>query len=1327
MRRWIFLVLSVLVIGLHGCEDGNNDESVNEEPVFKDMYLTHGEVEEGDVDEGDVHFPNVEPLSMDTTLLDEYEDELLSDLPFEEGSYDFHTDQSTALLNIEVDNPEDLPITRFTLNGTNYFIGDYQQHTGGLIQMEVDIDLSKETNTFSLDEMLYLDQRPVEIEGNTEITAAITRDEYPQIGHLTIRDESHDGAEFNIHFEGNRFDEGSALLRAAVFNDGELVTTRDVVDDSDSFTLEGLPTNETYSIAFLLVYDMLDGEGMRLELVEDYSVSPEPYVTIDEVSEDLDSVKVSLDEAALEGIGDITRVMIEQSDTMVEQYVNPDDFTFEGLHSGSDYTLFVEYEYELDGTMHTDTVETEFSTPSPVEPEGKVKVLEEGYHRLEMSPIFNDIDEIGVFDRMDVYRDGEHIESVRDTDGTILAEDLHAGETLDVFVHYTYDALDGKGEQSVEEHFEVTTEEYITPSFNVIDETADHHGFTLESVFADPDDLGEVTSVDLLLDGEVVDTVDYSVEMIFDELLAGTQYDVRLNYDYDPLDGDGVREGEDIYTVETEVYTTPKVTFDDIETSHDTITVNGTYDDPDAIGTMLPIQLLDGEDVLREEIPDVVTGGAFEVAFDALHSGETYTVKTGSEYDALDGEGSQIDHSEESVETDTLSEPSVEGVSTEELDSDSFSFSLAWEDPDNLVTVEDIVLEKEGEEVTRSDDLTFEDLDPDTLYTVDITYAYDLNDGKGNQVGTHTFEQRTNPYVGLKSMTIPEDGMLIEYGEPMTIEFMLDNPSGLSFDTVDLYQQSLEPELIGDETYVVTFTPTRNDVEPGIQTLETGVMALSDEDTYEFRFDLDTPPEFNLYTEPEVDAMHTLDTSFKKIRHVPASAPFIVEIAFDNPSEVSIDKVLLDIGTGKNEPQRVEVTSEDFTMSDDRQSAFLNLDAVYASSDTGMLIEMLSFSIDGEEVLTPNEFIPLSINRDSNIRKVSTPDDLQDMEDGYVYRLTQDINMQGYDWSPYEFNAYLDGDGYTISNLTVDDQAFEGNKGNTHLMGMFTTIRYGAVYDITLSNFDIDVTMENQYDTSEYFLNVGTLAGWMMENSRIENVTVVNSSINSVHNMEGHSYLGGLSGSIRKDALFRNIHVEADIIGENGSDEYSVRAGGLVGISSPDDSAKRIKFNEVYFSGTITNKGMGETGGLIANMHETDVQNAKTDVDLDVSPSGDYHYGIGGMFGYINNSSVENAYAVGSLNLTQSQYHSMNGLSANNQGSSIRHAFSLVKDANGDYLSTLDDARGDREHVYSVVSAEAAIVAPIEDILEHMQDAWDETVWDFEENVDSGLPTLSID
>ena len=126
-----------------------------------------------------------------------------------------------------------------------------------------------------------------------------------------------------------------------------------------------------------------------------------------------------------------------------------------------------------------------------------------------------------------------------------------------------------------------------------------------------------------------------------------------------------------------------------------------------------------------------------------------------------------------------------------------------------------------------------------------------------------------------------------------------------------------------------------------------------------------------------------------------------------------------------------------------------------------------------------------------------------------TYVLQADIDMQGYTWLPFYFSGSLDGNGYSILNLTISNinyntvTTYDGNHKtyDTCFSGLFSQIDNAYICNLTLENIRMDVTT----DTNCF---IGAIAGYS------SNSTIDNCSIEGQLSLTVNSYMFGVGGIV---------------------------------------------------------------------------------------------------------------------------------------------------------------------------------------------------------------------
>lgn len=201
--------------------------------------------------------------------------------------------------------------------------------------------------------------------------------------------------------------------------------------------------------------------------------------------------------------------------------------------------------------------------------------------------------------------------------------------------------------------------------------------------------------------------------------------------------------------------------------------------------------------------------------------------------------------------------------------------------------------------------------------------------------------------------------------------------------------------------------------------------------------------------------------------------------------------------------------------------------------------------------------------------------------------LKNDLDLEGVSWVPIggasPFTGTFDGDGYTISNLTLDDSAGVYTDG----VGLFGNAS-GTIQNLNLSNFTI--TGQNK---------VGALVG-----------NLFGGTIHKCCSLEGSvtglvSKAGGLVGYMSSDPMIQNCYATSDVVGV----DY---VGGLLGRSEGG-----VILNSYFAGSSVT--GDSNVGGMIGNITVSGVAASDTTIiNIYAVSSVSGTSNVGGLIGSID-------------------------------------------------------------------------------------------------------------
>jgi hypothetical protein len=155
------------------------------------------------------------------------------------------------------------------------------------------------------------------------------------------------------------------------------------------------------------------------------------------------------------------------------------------------------------------------------------------------------------------------------------------------------------------------------------------------------------------------------------------------------------------------------------------------------------------------------------------------------------------------------------------------------------------------------------------------------------------------------------------------------------------------------------------------------------------------------------------------------------------------------------------------------------------------------------------------------VRTISTPQELLDMEPGYVYELINDIDMIGESWTPInDFYGVFEGNNYTISNLNIVGDFIGDNNANS--IGLFRNVVGAIIRNIHFKDTNIIVSISESNDSYTAY-HIGILAGRIEQYSQVSNISV-DGEISVTSSYKGN--VGGIFGyanEVNIDKVAANI------------------------------------------------------------------------------------------------------------------------------------------------------------------------------------------------------------
>ncbi len=844
------------------------------------------------------------------------------------------------------------------------------------------------------------------------------------------------------------------------------------------------------------------------------------------------------------------------------------------------------------------------------------------------------------------------------------------------YVEYTIDAIkyiDGteikdvdmsSGDKSIKAGIAYPT----SPSASITSQSILPTSIELSVNVTDPYSLiGENKLAIYLTDGEsIISSKPLTVgknNITFDNLIMNKTYQYGIVTAFDLVDGKNLHKE---WLLTSTITTVGAFGISNAVPSQDAITFE--VEKIGEIGEITSISLFDAE-----TNDHVASGGADIREFTGLLSNHTYNLYIDFKY-TMNGKEITDWVAIKGIKTAAKTEPTITFGDITVTDS-TITGKINFADPDSVGEITSVDIYK-GDVFAQNNAekaLDFSSLDGYTDYKAVVTYTYDLGNGVGVQTKTAVHEFKTDPHLEFKSCKIINTDIVKE-GETIYMQVELDNPSGALPSSVIVNGQeygcatSTTPnkifvEIVNDGQFEGgNTTLTVEKVNMTLDGKEYSVStAQNNSDSVFIRVKLE-----NLKVIESFGLIVSENGEYVNRDYIYPSDTVYLLLSTMNEALYTVDSITVQPYCEEGEYRSYVPFGDPVIVQD--PTILANGDYLIAVSPTtfgniGYEIKITYKSIDGTETASSNASTPKTYRVISDeVKEISTPDDLLNMNGGYYYKQTADIDLDGISWAGAEFNGVFEGGGYSITNMSRVGTV----SGN---LGLFTQ-GHGVIKNVNLKKvtFIVDgssnagailgagrIIIDNCHVDSDSVIiatgNVGGIVGYLdLGGSSVTNCTnsaavsggsnvggiagVINGNIincQNYGNISSNECAGGIAGTLSGTGyVIENCQNHGDI---SGNTNVGGIAGALSDIGYVIENCKNygnISGNDIV--GGIAGKcyGVGFTncsnygdisgtyyaGGIVAFGADLSISNCKNYGAV----SSDSHY-IGGILG-VNSDGV---------------------------------------------------------------------------------------------------------
>ena len=390
-------------------------------------------------------------------------------------------------------------------------------------------------------------------------------------------------------------------------------------------------------------------------------------------------------------------------------------------------------------------------------------------NEMEYNLMISDPNASGRVNMISLYQGSSFIKRLDET--TTKVDNLNSNTTYTIKVNYIYDFNDGLGSREINYTYNFTTLKQ-EPIFEINESNITKNSLEIEYDIFDIDNALNLIKLELFLDEELIRTYNNLTDTLFEELLSNNEYKLVATFNKNINTGDETHTR--VIYMSTQALEKPSVEIT-LDSSKTTIDYSYLINDPDKISTLKAIDLYYQGNKLditsnNNQYSNLYTNSEYELVITLLN-------------DYHDGKTAKEETYSKTIYTDSHVIPSLNLGLTSTAETINYQINLA--DPNNLIRVNKINVYNGLDlvkEVTDFTNLTIEELESNTLYTLVVEYEYNLNDNNGYIKQTYTKAYSTLAYnvtvVGYELL----NNLNPKTNEDINIKVLLENKSQVKMD-----------------------------------------------------------------------------------------------------------------------------------------------------------------------------------------------------------------------------------------------------------------------------------------------------------------------------------------------------------------------------------------------------------------------------------------------------------------------------------------------------------------------------------------------------------------
>lgn len=694
-------------------------------------------------------------------------------------------------------------------------------------------------------------------------------------------------------------------------------------------------------------------------------------------------------------------------------------------------------------------------------------------------------------------------------------------------------------------------------------------------------------SAELLQNDEIILTTIDSNNTIFNDLKSNTIYTLKITFKVND-DTLGINEYEYLSrNVQTLRIAKPNIFVKNVDVEYHSIRFELNFTNESLIKNEVEVSLFKADD--DELIKTMVYED--DIYFEELFSNTKYKVIIKYSYDLNDGAGIINNEYIYSFTTLKYQVPTII-VSDYIVDVSSIGFSVSFGEEEVFYNKIDSINIYENDKlintVTDSYEVVFENLISNTLYEIVINYSYDLNDGNGLIEGKISDKVLTNANsIDILDLKIISAGNN-EVGNTIVLNIEIENIDQLEITIIYVDDIPVEVFDIGSDTITISYVP--NFFGGTYNPYVTGFEYYSLLGSKYIKINSNVTDSIFLYG--ELDVMSIYEEEQRDFISIDADNYLIIQLENYTGYDIMSLSLKIDNHDYKYNQSEIVVIDKDLIKVKYKHV----LDSYNYKFYTTIEVVGISYGIQNYKTKTKridDVSNLLYVSHSSQLKDINTIEQLQNMRDGYIYVIRNDIDASGFNWTPYKFTGLLYGNGHIIKNLTLNITSDYFDKN----IGLFTEFE-GLIHYLNFDNITIKASIKDR-------TSLGLVAGSLLEHSAIEHINITNSLLDFKSSSNG--YVGGIVGT--NYGYVTDSNINNSVIMTNSTNG---NIGGLIGYAN-NGHVYRNNLEDVEMK-IVSSYGLLTVGGMIGgNNGSSIIYNSVKNLDMDVSA--DNSVSIGGFIG----------------------------------------------------------------------------------------------------------------